>query len=304
MAYTPLSSTNPVGTQTGTAVSDSARTNDLALRDAILMGAMDGFVFSQSNTASGTPTTTVAQPAYWFWKNGALWLRATVTWGAGTGTDGNPTTIVWALSINSGTDYTTAPGGAIDTQTFSWSTAGDLTATTGSGSTSSVLVGLLGKFKVLKAAYDAHAAAGIATVHSAGTMAAQAAGSVAITGGTINATTVGLTTPADGAFTRATESVNTLQTPGSGAAVALDWAKGASRVTNNGTNAVSFSNVAATGIATHLVYVSNFNGCTWPASLPTGNWGAAGKPSFATAAWVSLWSHDGGTTVYGAIAWK
>jgi len=187
MAYTPFDATKPDGsTQAGSAFSTSTNANDKALRDAIIMGAMSGFVFSQSSSSTGAPTTTVDQPAYWFWKNGTTWLRATLTWGAGAGTNGNPTNIVWDLSIN-GTDYTTAPGGNIGTQTFSWdSTTGALTATTGFGATESWVLGLLGKYKVFKAAYDVHAAS--STAHSAGTMSTQAASAVAITGGSVSCT--------------------------------------------------------------------------------------------------------------------
>ena len=135
MAYTDLSIVNPVATQDGDDVPNSARTNDLALRDGFIMEAMKSFVFSQSSSSTGSPTTTVDQPAYWFFKSGAIWLRGTITWGAGAGTNGNPTQIVWDLSSNTGGDYTTGTGGNICTQTFSWdATTGALTATTGAGS--------------------------------------------------------------------------------------------------------------------------------------------------------------------------
>ena len=267
MAYTDLVITNPVGTQTGTVAMDSARTNDLAVRDGLIMEAMKSFVFSQSNSATGSPTTAVDQPAYWFFKSGAIWLRGTITWGAGAGTNGNPTQIVWDLSSNTGSDYTSGTGGNICTQGFTWdATTGALTATTGAGGVGSWLMGLLGKYKVFKAAYDVHVAS--SSAHGVGTMATQNASAIAVTGGNIDGVPIGSTTPAVARFTRATEGVNATQTPGSGAAVALDWSNGCSRVTNSGTNAISFTNVAAVGVATHLVYVSVFNSCTWPASLP------------------------------------
>src|SRR6266511_1499841 len=114
MAYTQFDATKPDGaTQAGSAFSTSTNANDKALRDAILSGAMHGFVFSVSGG-------TAAEPATLFWKNGTTWLRATITWGTTGGEDGQMKTIVWDLSINSGTDYTTAPGGAIDTQTLTY----------------------------------------------------------------------------------------------------------------------------------------------------------------------------------------
>jgi len=199
MTYPALSFTNPVSSQDGTACLVSAKANDLALRDAVLMGAMDGFVFS----ASGG---TAAQPAIWYFKNGAVWLRATITWGAGTGTNGNPTQIVWDLSINTGSDYTTAPGGAIDTQTFTWDSSGNLTATTGAAGTGSWMLGLLGKVKVLTAAYDAHVAS--TSAHGIGTMAAQAASAVAITGGSVSCTYEREATASLGTSITATTAIN------------------------------------------------------------------------------------------------
>jgi hypothetical protein len=139
------------------------------------------------SSSTGSPTTTVDQPAYWFFKSGAIWLRGTITWGAGAGTNGNPTQIVWDLSSNTGSDYTSGTGGNICTQGFTWdATTGALTATTGAGGAGSWLMGLLGKYKVLKAAYDAHVAS--STAHSAGTMSTQAASAVAITGGAVSCT--------------------------------------------------------------------------------------------------------------------
>ena len=304
MAAIPFDSANPAGTQTGPSAIDSMRNNLKALRDSILMGQANGYLFSQSSSSTGSPTTTVDQPAYWFWKNGATWLRATLTWGAGAGTNGNPTNIVWDMSINTGTDYTTSPGGNLYTQTLTWdSTTGALTATTGAGGVGSWLMGLLGKYKVFKVAYDAHVAS--SSAHGVGTMAAQNSSAIAVTGGNIDGVPIGSTTPAVARFTRATEGVNATQVPGAGGSFALDWSNGCSRVTTpSGNTCTAFNNVAAVGVATHLVYVSVFNSVTWPAALPSGNWGAAGKPSIATAAWVSLWTTDGGTTVYGSIAWK
>lgn len=148
MAYTHFSSTTPAASQDGVDVPASALANDKASRDAIIIGAVHGFLFS----ASGG---TAAEPAFWFWKNGTTWLRAALTWGTTGGEDGNPTTIVWALSINSGSDYTTAPGGAIDTQTFTWDGNGELTATTGNGGVVSWLMGLIGKYTRLRTEFDA-----------------------------------------------------------------------------------------------------------------------------------------------------
>jgi hypothetical protein len=99
-----------------------------------------------------------------------------------------------------------------------------------------------------------------------------------------------------GDFTRVTESTESLA-PGSGAGVNVDFSKGGSGITTSGTNAITFINVPS-GAKTHLVYVDNFNHVTWPGSV---SFGAGGAPSIAGAAFVSLTTFDGGTTVYASV---
>lgn len=299
MAYTAFAAANPVGTQTGTAAIDSARTNGLALRDAILMGAMDGFVFSVSGG-------TASQPAIMYWKNGTTWLRASITWGSGTGTDGNPTSIAWDLSINSGTDYTTAPGGAIDTQTFTWDSAGNLTATTGAGSWMSWLSGLLGKFKTLNAAYTAHAAATGTSVHGLGTISTQSAASVAITGGAIDGATVGATTKALGTFIQARE-VHAAVTFSAGGN--LNCAAAASfdmTATGSGAATLTISNAPPSGAATTIVlWLTNGGLRTW--TWPTGSkFAGATAPTLTSSGLdvLTATTRDGGTTWHWSMAIK
>lgn len=267
MAYTAFDAANPAGTQNGTAVPDSARNNGKALRDAVLMGAMDGFVFS---VAGGT----AAQPATMFAKNGTIWLRATVTWGSGTGTDGNPTTIVWELSTNSGGVYDT-----IDTQTFTYDSAGNLTATTGSTSiATSWLLGLLGKFKTLNATVAAHTA----TLAGLGTMSTQAASSVNISGGTVACNIEREAKVALGSITGSTAinwsagGIFTVTAAGAGAALTH------SNLPNGFVGFVTL-HITNGGVATTL-----FSGLKWPG-------GAAQAFSASGRDILALSCHDGST---------
>lgn len=270
MAYTAFDPTTPAGTQNGTAVPDSARNNGKAIRDAVLMGAMDGFVFSVSGG-------TASQPATMFWKNGTIWLRATITWGSGTGTDGNPTTIVWELSVNSGGAYDT-----IDTQTFTWDSSGNLTATTGSGSWMSWLSGLLGKFKTLNASYTTHAAATGTAVHGLGTIATQSAAAVAITGGSAQLTYEREAKVALGSISGST---------------AINWASGGHFTVTAGASgaALTHSNLPNGVIGYVTVEITNggvasalFSGLKWPGGVAQ-SFSVSGRDILA------LMCHDGST---------
>lgn len=126
---------------------------------------------------------------------------------------------------------------------------------------------------------------------SLGTMAPQNNNAVDIRGGTIANTA--------GSFTRVIEEYN-VYAPGSGAGQAVDWAKGGSKLTNNGTNLLSFSNIGS-GVQGHILTCSNFNNTSFPGSV---DFGLGGKPSIAGAAVVSLTTFDGGTTVYASIMWR
>jgi hypothetical protein len=298
MAYTNLDRTKPDGSsQAGSAFSGSANANDKALSDSIVMGLMAG-----GDLTITVGTGTAAQPQFLIWKQGSNWLRVTPTWGAGAGTDGNWTSAVYELSINSGTDYTTAPGGAIGTVTNSFDASGNLTGTSGGGPSGVLtwVMSLMGKWKKLRSDYDTHAAATGTAVHGLGSMSTQAASAIAVTGGTINSASVGVTTPAEGKFTRATEQFNTY-TPGAGAGVTVDWAKGGSVLTNNGTNTLTFSNVPSGVLGSHWIDCSNFNNTTFPGAV---SWGVSGKPSIAGRAIAQMVTSDGGTSVQATVYWR
>ena len=278
-AYTALDVTKPaIGNVRSTDIA-AMLANTIDLRDGIITGRIPGFTL--------TTASNVEEPAWRQWANGAYVLRATYTYSSGYVTQ-----VVWSWSND-----TYATNATIATETATYTS----THQTG-GANSSLLSWLyewIGKLKDLRTLYTAHAAATGTSAHGLGTMSTQSASSVAITGGAFNGT-VGATTPAEGLFTRASEQYNTY-TPGSGAAQALDWAKGGSSMTNNGANTVSFTNVPASRVATHVLYCTVFNSTTFPAAV---NWGLGGKPSIAGAAVVSLVTLNGGTTVYAGIMWR
>ena len=93
MAYTEFDETLPDDTQTGPQFVDSSRENMLALRDSIVaLGNFPGWDF--------TVTTPGAEPDVIVYDKGTERVRLTFTWSGG-----NPATIVFEYSSNSGTDY-------------------------------------------------------------------------------------------------------------------------------------------------------------------------------------------------------
>ena len=158
----------------------------------------------------------------------------------------------------------------------------------------------LAKVKALLALFNTHTAGTGTGVHGLGGMALQVPSAVAITGGAIDGTPLGVTVRALANFTRTTEGLNTLA-PALNAAQALDWTNGSSKLTVNGVNVLAFSNVGATGIASHVLDTSNHNNTTYPAAVL---WGLGGKPSIAGRAMIALLTNDGGATVFGAVMWR
>ena len=118
MAYVPFDSSKPTTAQTRQAAIDSIRANEMAGRDANIIGVFKGFNYSVSGG-------TAAQPAITYRKNGAEWLRATLTWGTTGGENGNVTVAVYAYSANSGGAWDT-----IGTCTIAYDADGNVTTTT------------------------------------------------------------------------------------------------------------------------------------------------------------------------------
>lgn len=118
MAYTQYNSAVPTTAQTRQAAIDAIRTNEMAMRDAIIAGNLPGFNYSVSGG-------TADQPQYLYRKKSTEWIRTTLTWGTTGGEAGNVTVAVYAYSSNSGGLYDT-----IGTCTWTYDSSGNVTATT------------------------------------------------------------------------------------------------------------------------------------------------------------------------------
>ena len=118
MTYAAFDSSKPTTSQTRQAQNDSIGANLRAARDMAIIGEAKGYNYSVSGG-------TADQPAITYRKNGAEWLRATLTWGTTGGEAGNVTTAVYAYSADSGSTWDT-----IGTLTLAYDSNANLTSTT------------------------------------------------------------------------------------------------------------------------------------------------------------------------------
>lgn len=303
MAVRKLDYDLPAMSNTRQQTVDNTRNNLGALADAIIMGrppnvdASSGWQYSRV-TGSGS----AEKPQYEIWTNSATGggttqrIRATLTY------SGNYVTqIVWEWTEDNGsTPNATGTWTSFCTQTLSYSSNNR-----SSGNNSSVfdwIYEMWGKYLDLVTNFNTHTGLGVGSAHGTGSIAAQSAAAVAITGGTINGTTVGVTTRAEARFTRAIEEMNATIS-GSGAQN-VDWSKGGSYFSSTAAITFSFTNVPPNGfIGTHMLKVAHFDACTFPAAV---DWGSGGKPTLGTnkAARVLLQTEDGGTTYAGSVYWR
>jgi hypothetical protein len=182
MAYTQFDTANPDGSQTGSAFATSTLADLLALRDGIIAGRIvPGWTLTVT-----VGTGTQESPQYRIWSDGGTRrLRMTPTYnGDGFRVD----SVAWDYSTNSGGLYE-AMGSA---EGFTFDGSLNITASTNSGWLPVWLHELWAKFKNLRGSYLVHVAS--ATAHGIGTIAAQAASAVAITGGTIAGVVLSYTT--------------------------------------------------------------------------------------------------------------
>ena len=123
MAYVPFVDNKPVISDDGDDVIDDIRENLMAARDGIVMGKM--LDWDMAVTIGGG---SAAEPASIEWRDGqgagTDRIRATITWGTSGGADGNPTSIIWAFSVN-GSVYDT-----IGTETITYDVDSNITADT------------------------------------------------------------------------------------------------------------------------------------------------------------------------------
>lgn len=287
-AHTDLDSNNPQGSQTPANAMTSTLNNLRALRDAIVSGRLEGFVFTRIQ--GGGATQTRAQFFQFLNASLGIGFRWNVTWSGF-----QMATVADEWTNDNGSSWTAINSAQANT----YDVANNITATTNSGGMRALLFEVMTKVMQVVSDFGAHAAATGTAVHGLATMAIQAANNVLITGGFIDGTPVGDTTRARGSFTRVVETNNPL-TPTLNAGAVVDWAYGGTKITINGTNAITFANIP-TGEAGHVVDVSSFSGATWPAAV---DWGSSGIPTLgAVRAKISLSTNDTGTKVAAVVGW-
>jgi len=111
MTYTAFADDKPVASDSGLTVVDDTRNNLMAMRDAVVMGAMSGWNYAPSGG-------TAEEPATLTYSKGTERLRATLTWSGG-----NVTQAVWAYSSNSGSTFDT-----IGTESITYDSGSNVTA--------------------------------------------------------------------------------------------------------------------------------------------------------------------------------
>ena len=166
--YILLDELNPQTAQTRQAAMDTARQNDLAERDGIMLGRLPGWT-----EVIAVGTGTAEEPQVRAWSKGTEMLRAVYTYAGGFVSN-----VVWQWSNDSGTTFVAI--GATETRSYDGS--GNTTAGV-NASALSWLYEWIGKLKSLRTTYLAHAGGVGTAVHGLGSMATQAANAVAIAGG-------------------------------------------------------------------------------------------------------------------------
>ena len=116
MAYTPFLPDTPDITDDGDVVINNTRENLMALRDAIVNGALVDW-----DLATADITGPADEPTQLVYKKSTEWMKLVITWGTSGGDDGNPLTVVYSYSANSGGLYD-----AIGTLTNTYDSSGNL----------------------------------------------------------------------------------------------------------------------------------------------------------------------------------
>jgi len=281
-AFTQIDVTKPTVAGTRQVGIDAIRNNGAALVYYIISGRANGWTL--------TTASNVEEPTYRLWTNGTESLKATFTY-----TAGYVTQIVWAWSNDSGGSYTT-----IFTETATYNS----THQTGGANSShlSWLYEWIGKFKDLRALFTAHNGGAVGTYHSGiGTIASQAAASIAITGGSIKGTTVGGTGASEaalGTFLNAREKF--VDCGSVSGAFNVDVSLGSwFRMNPTGGYTPTIINAPAANFTQVLVFeiVDGVGHAMTLTGMGTAGWGAAGAPTFsANTDYVNVISRDGFST--------
>lgn len=111
MTYTAFADNKPTVDTNGLQVVDDTRNNLMAMRDAVVMGAMAGWNYTPSGG-------TAEEPATLTYSKGVERLRATLTWSGG-----NVTQALWSHSSDSGSTFDT-----IGTETITYDAGGNVIA--------------------------------------------------------------------------------------------------------------------------------------------------------------------------------
>ena len=284
MTYPTFDRTTPDGaTQNGAAVTQSTRDNFQVLRDRITGGGAPGWNYSQTGANPEEPATQS-------WTDGTRIVRATNNWSGGL-----LTSITWDY-------YTGAAWETMPTEGRTYDGSGRLTTGTNVGRFA-WLEYLLKKVKDAVATTTAHVAATGAAVHGLGTISTQSAGAVAITGGAINGTPIGATTPSTGNFsTVRSKLVNLGSISG---AVSVDWAAGDYFfATLTGNTTFTWSNLPSGVLGAITMEITNPGASTNP--FPAGTKWPSGTVPTRTVTGVDLFEFycRDGATVRGAQAQK
>lgn len=246
-AYTELDSNAPDGTTAPGTYTSKDLANVRALRDMAIAGRASGFI--QSRTTGTGPDAARPQRITWLNATLTIGFRVEFVWG-GTG-NYQPTSVEWSWSNDNGASWTVM--GTAQANTFDGSD--NITATTNSGGFSAILLEVWTKCLRVVAGVAAHIAATGTAVHGLGSMSTQAASAVAVTGGAIDGTALGATTPANVDATRVREKANdygTLTSVAGASSIALEADKYGHMAftppaTTTDTVAITVTGIAASG---------------------------------------------------------
>lgn len=240
-AYTDLDSNAPDGTTAPGTYTAKDLANVRALRDMAIAGRASGFV--QTRTTGTGPGAD--RPQYIAWTNATLTIgfRKNITWSGY-----QMTSIQWEWTNDNWATFAvmgSAMGVTMDG-------SDNITATTNAGGWVAVLLEVWTKCLRVVAGLATHLAATGTAVHGLGSMSTQAASSVAVTGGAIDGTAFGATTPANVDATRVREKFNDYGSIGAAATVTLEADKYGHMAftpssTTSDTVTIAVSGIAASG---------------------------------------------------------
>jgi hypothetical protein len=301
MPYTDYDPSVPTGAQTPANFAISSQANFFALRDMVVMGRLSGFAQTRAGGTEPRP-----QYIRWWDATHGYGLQLELEWSS-AGAGHNIIGCTWSYTTNNFGVVTQIGSKQVNTYNAE---GGYITASTVSGGQFNILLEVWSR--VLKAVADLATHMGLngTAVHGLGTMSTQNATSVAVTGGNIDGTPIGITTAALARAKAVRELSNDYGAIGNGATVTLQldlyghFVFTPSSTTSHSVT-IAVSGVGATGNSQTCI-LEIINGqrsadalITWPANF---KWigGAASRPvdtSLESAGrnLFSFTTRDGGT---------